>query len=510
MKSIRKILFIWFALCFTIVFAIVWAFLKFEYDFNESIIQSHNLLAELVLFAAISVTAIFCISSFSKLIIKPFEDFIAYMKLAREGNWFPTEHSKSAKEHKNFREVYTELYQLFEIIKAKDEALIEVERKLKIVESNQAELTEILPQSIFETDESGKLVYVNKKFLETFGYEMSEIREKELSILDIIITDSIENIFNETAFFEADLLCVCKGGTLIPVSLYSSNVDQDNKIKGIRGIITNNSERMKYVIELQEAKTRAEEMNNLKTIFLANISNEIRPSMNAILGYSNLLAISDKSNKIKEDYVYEIISCGEHLLKIIDDVIDLAKIEAGELNINESHFDLNALITDIFSYFIQLRNSKKKTNIEFRLQPDFSNKPFIIKSDPLRLRQILNKLISNSLQYTQKGYIEFGYSDFGSVLQFYVRDTGIGIPKKSQNLIFDRNYNIEQSESKLFGGKGIGLAITKSLVKLLGGRIWLNSEPGIGSTFYFTIQNEKIRTIEYSDNKVLEQKVDIN
>ncbi len=140
----------------------------------------------------------------------------------------------------------------------------------------------------------------------------------------------------------------------------------------------------------------------------------------------------------------------------------------------------------------------RKNHIELRLQNDFKNKPFYIFTDPLRLRQVLNNLLSNALKFTNSGYIELGYLNFGTTIQFYVKDTGIGIPDKMQPFIFDRFRSTEKPERKEYGCKGLGLSISRSLVKLLGGSIWLNSAVGVGTNFYFTIKTEQSKHNEYN------------
>ncbi len=170
------------------------------------------------------------------------------------------------------------------------------------------ELIENVPQSIFETDENGKFSFANKKFLERFGYAATDIAEMNLSIHDIIITDSTDKIYNETKFLEADMLGVRIDGSLFPVTIHSNYIYLNNKIKGIRGIIIHNTERMKYIKDLQDAEISAEELDNLKSTFLANISNEIRTPINTILGFSNLAVLQDCSEEKRNDYINHIIT----------------------------------------------------------------------------------------------------------------------------------------------------------------------------------------------------------
>ncbi len=510
MSNIRKTLITWFTLFFIATFALTWIFVNTFLYYNNDNARNHEIASSVIFIFLIALMVAFSSKYLSQIILKPLEEFTGYIRRAIESDLTKFEMNKQATKSKETNIIYLELYHLIQLLKEKDSEIRNYEKKLEKNKSECNELIDNLPQCIFETDEYGKLSYVNKKFLEIFGYSAASLLEKNITIQDIVITDSTDKVYNENTIFEADMLGVRNDGTLLPVTIYSSNIYHDNKTKGIRGIIIDNTERMKFINELQDAKNRAEELDNLKTSFLANISNELRTPLNAIFGFSNLAVIPGCSKETRNDYLYHIIDNGEQLLKIIDDVIDITKIETGELKIVRYWFDLNELITDIFIYFRQFKNKIGKKNIELKLQNDFKNSPCYIFTDPLRLRQILNNLLNNALKYTDSGYVEFGYSDFNSTIQFYVKDTGIGIPDNLQQFIFDRFRQIAQPVRKEYGGKGLSLTITKSLVKILGGRIWMNSAEGVGTDFYFTINSEQRKYGEYPENKLLSIEVSAN
>lgn len=240
--------------------------------------------------------------------------------------------------------------------------------------------------------------------------------------------------------------------------------------------------------ELIKARQRAEDADNLKSDFLANMSHEIRTPMNGILGFAELLKDADVSGKKKHEYIERINSCGKHLLCLINDIIDLSKIEAGKINIIEKEFSLSALFFDLF-FFFQAENARnEKDHIELKMHKEIEDDKGKIIADITRLRQILTNLIGNAVKFTSKGQITFGYTfkDSNTIL-FYVKDTGIGIPSNKLNVIFDRFRQADSSTTRKFGGTGLGLAISKGLVSLLGGSIWVESEEGEGSTFNFTI-----------------------
>lgn len=246
---------------------------------------------------------------------------------------------------------------------------------------------------------------------------------------------------------------------------------------------------------LLKAKEKAEESDQLKSAFLANMSHEIRTPMNAILGFAELITMSDSevSSVEKENYVKLINHSGNNLLRLIDDIIDISKIEAGQIKIYKKECYLNETLKDIQQSFIELGNINEKENIEIKLNELAQYQNLIINTDVVRLNQILINLIGNSLKFTEEGFIEFGYEILNNEkILFYVKDTGVGMDQNKKDLVFDRFTKIEDDNSRLYRGAGLGLAISKSLVELLGGNIWVDSAPSVGSTFYFNIPFDEI------------------
>ena len=244
-----------------------------------------------------------------------------------------------------------------------------------------------------------------------------------------------------------------------------------------------------YIKDLELAKKKAEEADKLKSAFLANMSHEIRTPMNAILGFTHLLANDDTlAVEIRKEYIGIIQSSGNYLMKLIEDIIDLAKIEAGELKITEEPVNIDVIFKELNSIFLKNIEAKLKP-IELNYYNDLDYDQLVFLCDNHRLKQVLINLLGNAVKFTNNGSIEFGYAVFGDFVQFYVKDTGIGIPKDMREKIFDRFCQIDNVR---YDGAGLGLAITKSLVNKLGGHIWFISEAGRGSTFYFTIPYKKI------------------
>jgi signal transduction histidine kinase len=248
--------------------------------------------------------------------------------------------------------------------------------------------------------------------------------------------------------------------------------------------ISVNEELSQTIEELARAKEKSEESDRLKKAFLQNMSHEIRTPLNAILGFANLLKNPDITSESMQNYTDIIINGGNQLLSIVTDILTISSIDAGQEKINESIFNLNDLVNDLRLMLFPLANQKKLT---LALKIDSLVKQEYIRTDKTKLQQILTNLITNSIKYSNAGHIEFGYTLKNNYLEFYVKDTGIGINPSFHNIIFERFRQVAPENNIFFGGTGLGLAISKAHAELLGGKIWLESEPGVGSTFYFTI-----------------------
>ena len=237
--------------------------------------------------------------------------------------------------------------------------------------------------------------------------------------------------------------------------------------------------------ELVKAKEKAEESDKLKSAFLANMSHEIRTPMNGILGFANLLKDAEDDSELDE-FIDIIIKNGEHLLNLINDIIDLSKIEAGILQIEKSEFDLNVLTKEIYDMFC-LDKSIVSRNIKLSYKNGLPDNDSIIYTDRVRLKQILINLVSNACKYTDEGNIEFGYNLKNNKLRFNIKDTGIGITEEHQKHVFDRFMQASTSRTLGRESTGLGLAITKTYLKLMGGSIKVKSELNVGSVFSFTL-----------------------
>jgi signal transduction histidine kinase len=246
-------------------------------------------------------------------------------------------------------------------------------------------------------------------------------------------------------------------------------------------------------LELKIAKEKAEESDRLKTSFLENMSHEIRTPMNAIMGFASLLNDIDLNALTKAKYISRISKNCHSLLKLIDDIFDMSRLQTEQLSIIKERFSVNTVLLSLFKTLNEEKQELELNQIELDLVIPESD--YQLYTDELRFRQIVTKLIGNALKYTEKGKIEFGYkplykSDFEkepSSLQFHVSDTGIGIPPSKLEFIFARFSKIETDKTKLYRGAGLGLFIAKNLIDMMGGQIWVQSKVKEGSTFTFTL-----------------------
>ncbi|RUT79085.1 hybrid sensor histidine kinase/response regulator [Ancylomarina longa] len=273
-----------------------------------------------------------------------------------------------------------------------------------------------------------------------------------------------------------------------------------------------NSNILKTNIELEQAKAKAIESDRLKSAFLANMSHEIRTPMNAIIGFSDLLTIDGLENAKKQKYLKLVQTSGVHLLRIIDDIIDISKIESNQLKIKSTLCNVNQLLIDIQDSQSMLKILQGKHDIPLHIKLPDNSQDLFIECDKTRFRQIIYNLVSNAYKYTKEGYVEIGYQfdqrkDFAN---FYVKDTGVGIPKEMFAVIFERFRQIEGEN--LQEGTGLGLSITKGLVRILGGDIWLESSIEHGTTFYFSIPISKHQVAPDSEkeNGFVQTKLDLS
>lgn len=249
-------------------------------------------------------------------------------------------------------------------------------------------------------------------------------------------------------------------------------------------------DRKQIMADLVTAKEHAEQSERLKSAFLANMSHEIRTPMNGILGFAELLELPDLTGEEQQEYIRIIQNSGKRMLNIVNDIIDISKIESGVMKVKIGESNLNNQMANVYNI---LKHEAEAKHLMFSYVNEFALNNAYIKSDKEKVYSILTNLVKNAIKYTDAGAIEFGYSlksgtmEKASELLFYVKDTGVGIPKERQVAIFERFIQADIADVHAREGAGLGLSITKAYVEMLGGKIWVESEEGKGSMFYFTI-----------------------
>ncbi len=289
------------------------------------------------------------------------------------------------------------------------------------------------------------------------------------------------------------------GMTVVILSLIFLTIAYSRKSKAEKEL-KQHKKNLEMLIEQKSEELKAShnerryalESDRLKSAFLANMSHELRTPMNAIIAFSNFLKDPTLTPEKRDEYINYITTAGDTLLHLVDDIIDSAKIESKQLTINKLRCNITDLIFELREIFNEIRSRKQRSHIEIRINELSKKDDVYIITDPLRLKQVLSNLLENAIKYTIEGYVEFGYVIEEKGVTFFVKDTGIGIPKDKFEYIFQRFSQIEYTVKDVFRGTGLGLSITKNLVELLGGHIWVESELGKGSTFYFNIPTETI------------------
>jgi hypothetical protein len=375
-----------------------------------------------------------------------------------------------------------------ELIIANKELVFQNEEKGKRADELVIANKELVFQNEEKEKRANELVIANKNLA-------FENKEKEKRADELIILNNVLDFQNKEREKQAKELI-----------LANKELAYQNKEKGKRAdelIIANkelvfqNEEKEKRATELTIAKEQAEESDRLKSAFLTNMSHEIRTPMNGILGFTELLKEPNLSSDDQQDYIQTIQISGARMLNTINSIVDMSKIESGLMKVDIKETNINEKIEFTYKFF---KPEVEIKGLQFLVKNSLPSKEVIIKTDNEKVYGILTNLIKNAIKFTFEGSIEFGYEKKGKYLEFFVKDTGVGIPKNQMELIFERFRQGSESHNRGYEGSGLGLCIAKSYVEMLGGKIWVESEEGKGSTFYFTIpynsiSEEKIKII---------------
>ncbi|ANQ52328.1 response regulator [Flammeovirga sp. MY04] len=375
-------------------------------------------------------------------------------------------------------------------------------------------LVENASEVIIRTDVEGCLLYVNPSAIELTGYTEEELLGKEFfELITEDLHDDIAEQFHEQAFHSKDkdiyeFSINSKSGKVIWLySTFISIKDENDKIIGYSSVGVDISLRKEMEDALSKAREKAIESSRVKERFIANTSHELRTPMNAIIGLSNLLTKTPLLPK-QSEFIHAIKTSAENLLVVINDVLDISKIESEKLEIEHIEFDLKDRINS-FVKSLEIRATEK--NILLNHNWDEKLHPTLI-GDPYRLNQVLTNLVSNAIKFTNHGEVtlDISYDDINSEGEtqnviFKVIDTGEGIPKEKHDKIFEGFSQADASVTRKFGGTGLGLTISKSLIELMGGKISLESEVGVGTTFKVEIPFEKCDIVNDNDDLALSQ-----
>ncbi len=346
----------------------------------------------------------------------------------------------------------------------------------------------------FEVSYRDNAVLWSDEVYSLFGYEKDEL------VLDIDLfknlmppedyhnlMDILKNLSPNENFYEHEHRGIKKNGELFYVFVRGYVERNRNKeIDFIYGVIQDITEQKELQNRLISAKEKAEQSDRFKSAFLANVSHEIRTPMNAIIGFSSFLKDEDNTREDMVRFADIIINSGEHLLLLINDIIDISKIDTGQVDIVKTHVNLTTLLDEVQDFFNSFLLTKNKTDIELIFDLQAIN--LLVYTDEMRLKQILINLISNAVKFTEKGFIKVLCKRDDKYLFFDVIDSGIGISEEKRDVIFERFQQGSATTEKVYGGTGLGLAIAKACVNLLGGEINVDSEEGKGSHFHFSIK----------------------
>ncbi|MFZ0038205.1 MAG: ATP-binding protein [Candidatus Acidiferrales bacterium] len=354
------------------------------------------------------------------------------------------------------------------------------------------------PMGMMMSSPDRRITKVNRAMAAMLGYTEDEMLSK--TFLDITHPEDVDETVTRSKSvlsgahpgYQLDKRYVTKLGATIWVRLSTSTVRDDfgNVLYGF-ALVENVSARKQAEAEMLRAKDAAEAANRAKSEFLANMSHEIRTPMNGILGMTEL-ALDTPLNRQQREYLTLVQSSGETLLKLLNDILDFSKIEAGKLDLEPAQFHLRTLLTETLK-ILALSAEEKGVKIACLVRPEV---PDELVGDEVRLTQILMNLVGNAIKFTHDGEVRIeagveSQSNRDVTLHFSVRDTGIGIPPEKLSLIFDAFTQADTSTTRRFGGTGLGLSITKRIVEMMGGQISVESEPGRGSTFHFTVRLER-------------------
>lgn len=352
-------------------------------------------------------------------------------------------------------------------------------RFLDLVPVARETLVEILPDGILALDSLNRIQDINGTALSFLGISNKRIIGLPASSVEASSKLLLNSVIDQNPVAQIEIR------ESNEIKTYSIIKQAIKNQQGSRLVIIRDITKLKQTEkELIIAKEHAEESDQLKSAFLANMSHEIRTPLNGILGFTELLKMSDVTPEEQNAYLDIIKKGGDRMLNIINDIIDISRIESGQMKISVSKTNLNEQIESISSFFKPEAETK---GISLTYKITLSSEDATINSDPDKIYAILSNLVKNAIKFTSSGSIEFGYEKKDNWLEFFVKDTGLGIRPEQRNFIFERFRQGSESLTRNYEGTGLGLSISRAYAEMLGGKIWFESEYGVGSIFYFNL-----------------------
>ena len=382
----------------------------------------------------------------------------------------------------------------------------------KVLHENEQrleQLTENIDDIFLIRSIDNKLIYVSPSFERIFGRSIKELEIDPTFHREWVHPEDwsqlkfkLENVdLQKSTAFEEEFRIVRPDGAVRWIWNREFPVhDEHGGLIRMAAVASDITERKKIEVELVHAKEKALQADMLKNAFLKNLSIEIRTPMNGILGFSELLLSKDISNEDKEKFAKTINHSARKLMLIINDIINIAKIEASQIQLKEDECPLNDLLEKIKDDFQKIKDREEKTQIRLVLEKNLSDSETYIYVDVEKLNEMLSHLIRNALKFTEEGIIKFGYKlRDDKMLEFFVKDTGMGISKEKMEFIFDKFVKGDIIDNKYSTGVGMGLAIVRGFLSIMGGKIWVESREDVGSTFYFTIPYRQVVKKEFKN-----------
>ncbi|MBT6834441.1 MAG: response regulator [Bacteroidetes bacterium] len=386
---------------------------------------------------------------------------------------------------------------------------VRIKKELKEVEIKYAHLFNSMLEAIFVTDTSRNVINVNPQFLVLFGYSMDEVLYKPTKVLfkdkkDYFdIGKKLADLGEEKLTINILELVKKDGSSFIAEARSYPMYNAKGVSYGVITLFRDVTESKRMEAELISAKEKAEESDRLKSAFMDNMSHEVRTPLNAIIGFSQLLSMPDLQTEEKEEFISLINSRGNDLVRIISDILEISKIQAGSIELSTVPCNLNNLLNDIKQKLEASPLKKERPAVFINLQNELKSDINLINTDIEKLRLILFNLIENALKYTPDGQIDIQFQPDATnkdCIAFSIKDNGIGIPAFKLPIIFDVFRQVDDSHTRIYGGTGLGLSICKSLIEKLGGEIQVKSQEGVGTEVSFTIPHNKTSDFSHKDD----------